>query len=1415
MPTRPTAIHLKVSKSTLSMFLRTRCDKELFLSLHDKQTMSSAGLPEPIKRPGIGILAVEGKEFELERNDLLVRLFPGLVKFSKSGDKFNEISLLDELNRIVGAPAIILQGKFSIGANQVGVLTNVGVAPSDIGVVPPIADFVPDVIYVRNAQEGEMEVRPDGTRIAISSSTETRFGLSIIDIKHTAEANPSYCSEIAMYALMLANWLALNPALATRFYVSSSSYLWTRFKQGESVLDELVRAGGATTPQLLDAVIADAEDAQLRFYLSAIRGFFADVARVVRLGQARPEGWKDLDWHVASSCGSCDWLGDKRHMGQEQRSVVDANPESYCMPLASATGHLCLVPGITRGAKKVLRLNTVHDTPTLAGSTGHPAFQLHTLLKREAKTLPLRSSAITTGALSIDPNAVLASLVPSAHLLLYASVNFDSSSGLLTGLALSGVATNFTPGQAPRRFTPVPFVVDQKTLSAEWVALEGFLTQIANHITTAEGMVTGSVKGQIHFWEQRQFEELCNAMGRHLPRVMALNTRKAKALAWIFSPEEMIARPDSLEAATVVAIDEIVRRLVFAPTRHVITLFDTVEHYRTGPSPAVHDAYYREYLSNGIPRERIYEIWSNATQVKRGAGNVVPRNTVIAQYSDALIRQSRALEAVCERLRQDFRGRFQAKATHIPTSIPRGAGGVAFDSKLWIWWDHLEFNVSQLEAHMRLSMDGERLEANYEAVTLRAGIHVTDDIYEFDIGPGSAEAKFKEDSILTLGKLGHPGMPLLHGTSLLRPGSPTYTGNTDLLTRPLWSVLEAKLLIFDRSRRRARIKLSVRDEPDLVPYLIANSLYPILDDVFLVESKKPRLFNWAEHSTPILEVIGNPNIATPDTNAAIAMGIAPTARRGGASDETPAARVLWTPSVLEQREYGTAAEAQVIARYARGLDGLNDSQEAAVAHALGRSLSIIWGPPGTGKTKTLAAALHAMTVQSLRARRPLRVLVTGPTYKAVEEVMKRTATVMSADPTAVSHLFMGYSQGRTIGAIPTGLAAHVDYQTMVFDRSTPEMHQCLDELASGTGVTIVGCQVRQGRQFPKYLGGGAHLHPVFDVVVIDESSQVPVSHAVSAFSGLRDDSRLIIAGDHLQMPPIASIEAPADAAYLVGSIQTYLTKRAFSTPVTPCVLERNYRSAEDIVAFARRIGYLPSLQAEYGGARLHFLRPLPARTEFPTRLPWCDGFDELLRQETTVATLLHEDDISSQANPFEAKVVAGMVWMLRQSISSELDNWGEGLVPHRVPTPQEFWSRCVGIVTPHRAQRALVVRELEGLFPGEENLIAEAVDTVERFQGGERHTIIVTFGVADVDVIGGEEAFLMQLERTNVAISRAMAKCIVVMPDALAAHIPEDKRALQTAHALKDFVEEFCNHRVGTTLGSIGDLRNGQIRCRR
>lgn len=117
-----------------------------------------------------------------------------------------------------------------------------------------------------------------------------------------------------------------HPTLKGRFYVTMNAYLWTRLKQGDSELDRLGHVTGATTEQLLDALVSDSEDANLRFYLAAVRRFFEDVARVIRLGGSAPDDWKKLEWHVSSSCGSCDWLGDKRHLGRSDKDTVSLLP---------------------------------------------------------------------------------------------------------------------------------------------------------------------------------------------------------------------------------------------------------------------------------------------------------------------------------------------------------------------------------------------------------------------------------------------------------------------------------------------------------------------------------------------------------------------------------------------------------------------------------------------------------------------------------------------------------------------------------------------------------------------------------------------------------------------------------------------------------------------------------------------------------------------------------------------------------------------------------------------------------------------------------------------------------------------------------------------------------------------------------
>jgi superfamily I DNA and/or RNA helicase len=90
----------------------------------------------------------------------------------------------------------------------------------------------------------------------------------------------------------------------------------------------------------------------------------------------------------------------------------------------------------------------------------------------------------------------------------------------------------------------------------------------------------------------------------------------------------------------------------------------------------------------------------------------------------------------------------------------------------------------------------------------------------------------------------------------------------------------------------------------------------------------------------------------------------------------------------------------------------------------------------------------------------------------------------------------------------------------------------------------------------------------------------------------------------------------------------------------------------------------------------------------------------------------------------------------------------------------------VGIVLPHRAQKALLHARLQHL--------AGAVDTVERFQGGERDLIIVSATVSDLAYAQSESDFLLEPRRLTVAVSRPKRKLIVLASQALFTLMPTD-----------------------------------------
>jgi hypothetical protein len=100
------------------------------------------------------------------------------------------------------------------------------------------------------------------------------------------------------------------------------------------------------------------------------------------------------------------------------------------------------------------------------------------------------------------------------------------------------------------------------------------------------------------------------------------------------------------------------------------------------------------------------------------------------------------------------------------------------------------------------------------------------------------------------------------------------------------------------------------------------------------------------------------------------------------------------------------------------------------------------------------------------------------------------------------------------------------------------------------------------------------------------------------------------------------------------------------------------------------------------------------------------------------------------------------------------------------PSPPSF-----GVVTPHNAQRGALEMRLDDEM---------TVNTVEKYQGGERDIITVSATVSDPAFARGEEQFILNLNRLLVAISRARMLSVVVCSTSLFEVAPKDTERLES-----------------------------------
>jgi superfamily I DNA and/or RNA helicase len=433
---------------------------------------------------------------------------------------------------------------------------------------------------------------------------------------------------------------------------------------------------------------------------------------------------------------------------------------------------------------------------------------------------------------------------------------------------------------------------------------------------------------------------------------------------------------------------------------------------------------------------------------------------------------------------------------------------------------------------------------------------------------------------------------------------------------------------------------------------------------------------------------------------------------------------------------------------------LNVSQQDALTKVLETAdVAFIHGPPGTGKTTTIVQAIIA-TVKAEK-----QVLVCAPSNAAVDLLAdklseQRMNVLRIGHPARVTE----QSLSKTMDA---RIASHSNY---------PELREIRKRIEQLRGQAHkfkrnFGFHEREQRkllkQEVKILKGDADMlefyiindllqnsdvicstlvgssHPTlrgkrFKTVFIDEAGQ---ALEPACWIPILRSERIIFAGDHLQLPPTIK----SNEAARLGLSKTLFEKGIEKHPNQSSMLQVQYRMHEDIMKFSSQYFYNDELVA-HDSVKKELLRPNQSPVEYidTAGAGYVEGQDK-----ETLSRFNHE----------EAQMLIRQVEKLVEEIGVE--EW----LQQRI---------TMAIITPYRAQVDYILKlaEASPVIEPLHGLIS--INTVDAFQGQERDVIAISF-VRSNDK--GEVGFLNDIRRTNVAMTRAKKKLIMIGDSAtLGAH---------------------------------------------
>ena len=449
---------------------------------------------------------------------------------------------------------------------------------------------------------------------------------------------------------------------------------------------------------------------------------------------------------------------------------------------------------------------------------------------------------------------------------------------------------------------------------------------------------------------------------------------------------------------------------------------------------------------------------------------------------------------------------------------------------------------------------------------------------------------------------------------------------------------------------------------------------------------------------------------------------------------------------------------------------LNPTQERAVNEVLwAKDVAIVHGPPGTGKTTTLVEAINETLM------RESQVLVCAQSNMAVdwisEKLVDRGINVLRiGNPTRVNDKMLGFTYERRF-------ESHPDYpQLWAIRKAIRELrknrkkgsenyHQKMERLKSRAAeieIRINSELFGEARVIACTLVGSAHrlLEGMkFGTLFIDEAAQ---ALEAACWIPMRRASRVILAGDHCQLPPtVKSI-----AALRAGLGKTLMERIAENKPEVVTLLKIQYRMNDEIMRFSSDWFY---------GGKVESAPQIKYRSvlDYDHPITWIDtGEESEERRVKSEEFNSSSDDASEESEEQENSSLFTHHSSLykEQFVGESFGRINKAEAELTLLTLAEYFTKIgkqrvlsesidVGIISPYRAQVQYLKKLIKKyeFFKPYRRLIS--VNTVDGFQGQERDVILISLVRSNDE---GQIGFLKDLRRMNVAMTRARMKLIIL-----------------------------------------------------